>query len=411
MVAKIESGKSLIGALNYNERKVKAGKAKLIMAQLYPKEPGYLSFDEKLFRLTDLAARNFRTKTNTVHLSLNFDLTENLPQEKLCQIADTYMDKIGFGHQPFLVYQHYDAGHNHVHILTTNIEADGSRISLHNIGKLKSEPARKSIELEFGLVKAEHHIKASQQQQQVKPLVYGTTDTKRAISNIVHYVSQNYKFTSLPEFNAVLSQYNVCADRGPKETVMFKNEGLRYWALDGQGNKTGVPQKASSLYKKPTLKLLAERFKLNEYLRKPLKGTIAKILDDAILKVKSHQELQSALKKESIELLIRQNGEGRIYGLTFIDNKNKAVFNGSDLGKLYSATAIDARYGQISSLPIPALNASLRGNKLASDGIYHKDSTTPNPEILNSLFEPTDQANNQSLFDRQKKKKRRKLKL
>ncbi|XHR94941.1 relaxase/mobilization nuclease domain-containing protein [Mucilaginibacter sp. UC70_90] len=129
MVAKIESGKSIIGALNYNERKVKAGKAKLIMAQLYPKESRFLSFDDKLFRLTDLAARNARAKTNTVHLSLNFDLTENLNEEKLCQIAEAYMEKIGFGQQPFLAYQHFDAGHNHIHILTTNIDADGTRIS------------------------------------------------------------------------------------------------------------------------------------------------------------------------------------------------------------------------------------------------------------------------------------------
>ena len=267
MVAKIESGKSIIGALNYNERKVKAGKAKLIMAQLYPKESRFLNFDDKLFRLTDLAARNARAKTNTVHLSLNFDLTENLNEEKLCQIAEAYMEKIGFGQQPFLAYQHFDAGHNHIHILTTNIDADGTRISLHNIGKLKSEPARKAIEQEYGLVKAEDQARSIANQKNAKPLIYGATDTKRAISNIVSHVSQAYKFTSLAEFNAVLAGYNVVADRGPKATVMFEHGGLRYWALDDQGNKTGVPQKASSLYKKPTLKLLGERFKLNEYLK------------------------------------------------------------------------------------------------------------------------------------------------
>ncbi len=76
MVAKIKSGKSLIGALNYNEQKVKAGKAVLLAAQLYSKDMKLLSFNDKLFRLTDLADRNQRTKTNTVHLSLNFDLSE-----------------------------------------------------------------------------------------------------------------------------------------------------------------------------------------------------------------------------------------------------------------------------------------------------------------------------------------------
>jgi len=410
MVAKIESGKSLIGALNYNERKVKAGKAKLIMAQLYPKEAEQLSFDDKLFRLTDLAARNLRTKTNTVHLSLNFDLSENLSADKLCRIADSYMDKIGFGQQPFLVYQHFDAGHNHIHILTTNIDADGARISLHNIGKFKSEPARKLVESEFGLVKAEHQIKSAQGQQQVKPLVYGSTDTKRAISNIVHHISQTYKFTSLPEFNAVLSKFNVMADRGPKETVMFKNDGLRYWAVDAEGTKIGVPQKASSLYKKPTLKLLNERFKLNEYLRKPLKGSVTKIIDNAVLMSKSHEELKTQLKKEDIELLIRRNTEGRVYGLTFIDNKNKVVFNGSDLGKSYSAAALADRYDQTQPLP-NTIGSSATIENLPSPETFSKDVSGTNLTILNDLLEPLDQTNNQSLFDRQKKKKRRKLKL
>jgi ribosomal protein L30E len=58
MVAKIKSGKSLIGALNYNENKVKQGKAKLIEASGYPKDKDDLNFYDKLQRLTDLAEGN-----------------------------------------------------------------------------------------------------------------------------------------------------------------------------------------------------------------------------------------------------------------------------------------------------------------------------------------------------------------
>jgi hypothetical protein len=62
MVAKIKSGKSLTGALIYNENKVKAGKAKLIATNGYTKSDDKLSFHDKLFRLTDLAERNLRRK-------------------------------------------------------------------------------------------------------------------------------------------------------------------------------------------------------------------------------------------------------------------------------------------------------------------------------------------------------------
>jgi len=60
-----------------------------------------------------------------------------------------YMEKIGFCEQPYLIYRHYDAGHPHIHIVSINIRRDGSRISLHNIGRNQSEKARKEIENEF----------------------------------------------------------------------------------------------------------------------------------------------------------------------------------------------------------------------------------------------------------------------
>lgn len=154
MVAKIISGKSLRGALNYNEKKVSKGTAELIHQSGFHMDVRNMSFYDKLFRLQDLADQNDYTKTNTVHISLNFAVREDLSQEKLSQIADRYMEKTGFGDQPYLVYQHRDAGHPHIHIVTTNIKPSGDRISLHNLGRTKSEEARKMIELQYGLIPA-----------------------------------------------------------------------------------------------------------------------------------------------------------------------------------------------------------------------------------------------------------------
>src|SRR5207244_12122454 len=103
------------------------------------------------------------------------------------------------------------------------------------------------------------------QKPDIKPFEYGTADTKRGITNIVNEITKSYKFTSLPELNAILSQYNVIADKGTKESVMFNKGRLRYWAIDKNGQKDGVPIKASSIYAKPTMKLLEDRFRLNDF--------------------------------------------------------------------------------------------------------------------------------------------------
>ncbi|MGN6398669.1 MAG: relaxase/mobilization nuclease domain-containing protein [Mucilaginibacter sp.] len=355
MVAKITIGKSVRGILNYNENKVKEKQAQCIEASGYGMEQDALSFSQKLNRLQALQERNRRLKTNAVHISLNFDPSEKLSKVQLSAIAGAYMNKIGFGDQPYLVYQHFDAGHPHIHILTTNVKDNGRAISLHNIGKGRSEEARKELEQEFGLVVAES--RSQKRMLGLKPLPleklqYGQTETKRAITNIVNTVVSQYNFTSLNELNAVLKQYNVAADRGNENSRMYKGQGLVYSAIDERGNKLGVAIKASDLYNKPTLKNLEKVFQKNGRSRKlyqaMLKERINKAIgNDARL---TRRQLEYRLRKENIRVVFRENKEGQLYGVTYIDQFKKSVFNGGDLGKAYAANAISQRllpeYGQ-----------------------------------------------------------------
>ena len=155
MVAKITTPKNIKAALNYNEKKVQASQAVCLHAANYLSEANDMNFYQKLNGFERLNSLNDRASTKTLHVSLNFDPSEKLPTEKLIAIANVYMDKIGFGQQPFLVYKHEDAAHPHIHIVTTCIKPDGSRINTHNIGRNQSEKARKEIEILYGLVKAE----------------------------------------------------------------------------------------------------------------------------------------------------------------------------------------------------------------------------------------------------------------
>jgi hypothetical protein len=344
MVAKVNSGKNIRGVLNYNEKKVKEGVARCIHENLFGRDVAMLTFNAKLKGFENYISQNRRATTNAVHISLNFHASENLNQDRLTEIATTYMDKIGFGNQPYLVYEHLDAAHPHIHIVTTNIDKEGKRILLYNIGKNQSEKARKEIETDFKLVKASgrsHHPEEIRAVD-IQKVSYGKSETKRSIANVVRSVVRSYKYTSLPELNAVLRQYNVMADRGSERSGMNANKGLVYRVIDDTGKKVGVPIKASAIYGKPTLPYLERQFKLNEALRIPHKERLKKCLDDAIKGMPSFNEATflDALSKEGITALFRKNEAGRIYGITFVDNNTKAVFNGSDLGKAYSANAI-----------------------------------------------------------------------
>jgi hypothetical protein len=348
MVVKITSPHSLQRVLNYNEKKVQKGQAECIHAGNYLLNPEQMKYHHKLKRLQDLIVLNERTKkTNTLHISLNFDPSEKHSKEILSSIAQTYMDKIGFGNQPYLVYQHSDAGHPHIHIVTTTIQPDGKRIDTYNIGRNQSEHARKEIEMDFKLIKAQSRKSQSTSAimaVNVQKVQYGKGETKRSISTVLDAVINQYKYTSLAELNAILKQYNVIADRGAENGRIYKANGLLYKLLDSSGNMIGVPIKASSIYNQPTLKNLEKKFVENQEKRKADKQKIKTSIDWVLNKTPgSLKEFIEALLKEKIQTVLRQNKDGLVYGLTFIDYRTKSVFNGSDLGKQYSIAGIQER--------------------------------------------------------------------
>jgi hypothetical protein len=157
---------------------------------------------------------------------------------------------------------------------------------------------------------------------------------------------RRYRFASLAEFNAVLRQYNVMADRGKEGMTMFKNKGLMYTMLDARGNKIGVPIKASALYLKPTLKKLSDQFDLGALLKQTQKERLTKIIDSFFHATDRHTRANFCdyMSFYGVNAMFRENKDGRVYGLTFIDNKKGAVFNGSDLGKEYSGQALIRRF-------------------------------------------------------------------
>jgi hypothetical protein len=335
------------------------------------------------------------------------------------------MEKIGFGKQPYLVYQHHDAGHPHIHLVTTNIEADGSRIDLHHLGIRKSEPARKIIEKDFGLMAAETQKK--QEQYQIKPIavskaLYGKSQTKMAIQNVLEAVLNQYRYTSLPELNAVLKQYNVIAERGSEDSRVYQHNGLLYRILDAEGNPIGVPIKASLFYNNTTLKFLEEKFKENQPKRMPHKARIKNAIDMFLTGKKATlQDLIKALEKQGIHVALRQNSTGLIYGITYVDHQTKCVFNGSVLGKQYSAKAIQERCQQkaVPEQKLPPHSAQEpTGLQPQATGIEAETKAHPNlmqitaplkeiENLLDTLLQ-TEQASNYLPYQLKRKKKRRK---
>jgi hypothetical protein len=169
-----------------------------------------------------------------------------------------------------------------------------------------------------------------------------------------------YKYASLAELNAVLKQYNIVADRGSEDSRIYKSGGLVYRVLDTDGKKVGVPIKSSLIYSQPTLKNISTKFTQNEADRQKHKRRIMNAIELLLLKRpnQSLEALSQALQKEKIRVLFRQNDAGAIYGITYVDHHTKCVFNGSHLGKQYSANGLQQRCNQEQQLGTAKLQLS-----------------------------------------------------
>lgn len=419
MVAIISTTASLRKILNYNEKKVQQKKAMCIHAHNFLNEQERMHFKEKYNRFQMLNELNTRSKVNMLHVSLNFDPSEKLMDEKLRGIADRYMLGIGFDTQPYLVYRHDDAGHPHIHIVSSLITEEGKRIRTQNIGRNQSEKTRKEIEKEFNLIRAESK---KQQDYNLSPpnlgkIEYGKTlSVKQAMQNILQTVLKQYLVTSIPELNAILSQYNIAAEEGSKDSRIYKNGGLVYRILDDKGNKKGVPVKASNFYFKPVLKNLARQFEINEAKRKELLPGVRARIDWVLLnEPRNIEAYQEDLKNEDIILVIRQNNQGVIYGLTYIDQKTKSVCNGSDLGKSYSAKGLLEKINDSS----PTIKSGIKIEKYKPGNLSEpmdKNIQTEKevqefgsmkfPEILNDLIK-AEESKNYMPYELKKKRKRK----
>lgn len=387
MYAEIGKPTANIGKmLNYNEQKVKAGTAALLYAGNFLQEKERLSFYDKLSRFNDLNELNTRTNKNAIHIILNFHPTDNLNDDLMSTIGNDYMKRIGMGNQPYLLYRHSDTVLPHIHIVTNLIQETGKRIPTHNMGRDKSDPARRDIEIEYGLAKAADHPEEKQfflPVLKLEKVLYGKSETKRGISNVLANVVDTYKYSSLAELNAVLQLCNVYADPCKDNSRVSRNKGLLYRVLDENGNKVGKPIKASSIYFKPTLSYLENKFQEGDLLKQQHRKRIKTFIDWHFQQKPgaSLVDLCRSLEKEGISTVRRINQDGRLYGITFIDHISKAVHNGSSLGKGYSASALCRKANE------PLLTTQIN---------HHQDQSSfrAKPSLIDTVGSHTDPQSN-----------------
>ena len=354
MVAKINSGNTLYSILSYNQIKVDDDKGKVIFAQkMIENADGSFDMHTCLNSFEPYILANKRTEKPILHISINPDPKDRLSDEQLSEIAQTYMQKMGYGDQPFIVYKHEDIERTHIHIVSVRVDENGRKID-GDYERRRSMKICRELEQKYGLVPADQ--KQHHKGLPLKPVRYDEGDVKHQIANVIRPIAKEYYFLSLKEYKALLSLYNVGVEEVRGEVKGKEYKGLIYSALNDKGKPVGNPFKSSLFGKSVGIEALEKRIeKSTEFFKnKAVKERGKTVIATAIRSTNSRADFEKALEKQGISVLFRTNEQGRIYGATFIDHEQKCVFNGSRLGKEFSANVFNDVFNGKGYAPEPS---------------------------------------------------------
>lgn len=347
MIAKIGRSNNLFGVLSYNNLKIQQEKGEILMTHNMIETPdGKYSVSQLTKSFEPNLLVNQNTEKHTLHISLNPDPKDQVSDEQFRQIAQIYMAEMGYGNQPFVVFKHTDIDRTHIHIVSVCVDKNGRKIS-DKFEKIRSMKACRELEKKFGLADASK--KESIKNEMIyKPVNYGAGNIKSQIASVVRQLPVHYQFQSLGEYNALLSLFNITAEKVEGELHGKFKQGLLYFPLDKDGKKAGNPFKSSLFGKNTGLPALERRFDIcKTEMKTDIKTTLKSKITAVLQASKNIESFKNSLAEKGIDTVIRRNDQRRIYGITFIDHISSTVCNGSRLGKEYSANAFNDYWNKL----------------------------------------------------------------
>ena len=377
MIAKISATENLGGALGYNFKKVEKGEANILLAtELYQSKDGRYTMEDVLADMEALIPKNCRTKKTVFHCSLNPHPDEKLSDETLMQIAKEYMEALGYGKQPYIVFKHNDIAREHIHIVSLRVDSEGKKIN-DKFEKRRSKQITDTLERKYNLIPSS---KVSDKEEVETPKVdISKGNIKEQVASALRMVLKHYRFCSLGELNAVLSKYNLAVEEVKTEFRGKKYDGLVYVPTDDKGDKVSSPIHASDIGRGVGYTAVQNRMQKSKQNVKPLIPTVRnKVLQTMRTFPNTEKELRQRLEEQGLRVVIRKNESSRIYGITFIDDEQGVALNGSRLGKGYAANVFNGYFSN------PTRNPFLDETLYGSLSARLDQSATVHPSQLNT---------------------------
>ncbi|WP_417173381.1 conjugal transfer protein MobB [Alistipes finegoldii] len=410
MVAKINVGSSLYGALAYNGEKINEGQGRLLAThKIFDEGTGRLDIRQAAEDFARHLPEQVRTAKPVVHISLNPHPDDRLTDTELTAIAEEYLARLGYGDQPYAVFKHEDIDRHHLHIVTLCVDEAGRKIGDSFIRR-RSKNITRTLEQQYGLHTAER--KRQTQTEPLRAVDAATGDVKRQIGNVLKGISGKYRLQTLGEYRALLSLYRLTVEECRGEVRGREYCGFVYSAIDDKGGKVGTPLKASRFGKRYGYEAFERWCAVSEEQIKTRKlGDMTKSTAMAALRrTKDRAEFIALMKAKGVDVVLRETDTGRIYGATFIDHRTGCVMNGSRLGKELSANALQEHFAPpAAGIPLPiGLSQQSDTENTPTQSTFYDNTTDGGLGLFPADTQGTDAEEEAFMREMQRRKKRKK---
>lgn len=339
--------------VNYNDMKIKKGKGELVVIKNFPSFITGSSKKEEIRNyLKTISNNNANVKKPQFHAMISTKFQKH-SKEELSNVAEKFMEGMGYGKQPYIVVFHSDTDHNHVHLVTTRVDKQTGKKINDTFEKLSSQKIL----------------------SQVLEKLFGINQEEKLEKLLSYKVSSLSQFELLFERNGFKIGKNM-SDENQCEILFngikiksFSPQDLKY---DHKANNVRIKQLKAILLKYQVM-YSNKVFRVEDGRKKEGLFLKTKMSETGILKNIKKIEFESELQKKmkdvfGIDIVFHRKENCKPFGYSLIDHKTGQVYKGSKILKLgdlfeFTNAAIDKKLFEIlKDYNIP--NAEIKSNLL-----------------------------------------------
>jgi transcriptional regulator of met regulon len=201
MIVTLKKTNSVKGLISYHEKKVQSQKGELLLDTTLSN-----SKNDRIKAFEDHCMLNRQVKKGKfTHISISFPREDKVDQDQQLKIAEDYLERMGYGEAPILIYNHSDTSHRHFHIVTSPISWSGKKINVFR-DHYKSQEISRRIEVEYGLTVTRYFRSEQNMLQELKAWKLQLSNgieklltTPLGVQALMHFFSES-------EIHAITSQ-------------------------------------------------------------------------------------------------------------------------------------------------------------------------------------------------------------